>query len=230
MLSIKALQEQGVKLPRCVMITEGDEESGDHIDHYIVALKEKIGNPSIFLCLDSGTCDYETFSLTTSLRGVMSCIVTVSQIKEGVHSGDASGIVPSSFRIMRQLISRIENEETGEINEAFQVAIPPNRYKELFEFAEEKGKTVFNFPFLPGVKPVSEDVFTSLVNRGWKAQLEVVGAAGFPPAEGAGNVMRPSSTFKISIRLPPTKNEQEAKKALEELLTKNPPYNAKVRY
>lgn len=113
MLSIKAMQLQGIKMPRCVMITEGDEESGGHIDYYLPALKEKIGNPSIFMCLDSGTCDYETFSLTTSLRGVTSCLLTVEVTKEGVHSGDASGIIPSSFRIIRRLISRLENEETG---------------------------------------------------------------------------------------------------------------------
>lgn len=107
------MQLQGIKMPRCVMITEGDEESGGHIDYYLPALKEKIGNPSIFMCLDSGTCDYETFSLTTSLRGVTSCLLTVEVTKEGVHSGDASGIIPSSFRIIRRLISRLENEETG---------------------------------------------------------------------------------------------------------------------
>jgi acetylornithine deacetylase/succinyl-diaminopimelate desuccinylase-like protein len=132
MLSIKALQLQGIKLPRCVMITEGDEESGDHIDHYIVALKDKIGDPGVFMCLDSATCDYDTFCLTTSLRGVVSCILTVEVTKEGVHSGDASGIVPSTFRILRQLLSRLEDENTGEVNSAFQSPIPPNRYKEIF--------------------------------------------------------------------------------------------------
>lgn len=45
MLSIWALQKLGVKLPRCVMITEGDEESGDHIDHYLETLGKRIGTP-----------------------------------------------------------------------------------------------------------------------------------------------------------------------------------------
>lgn len=107
MLSIWALQQQGVKLPRCIMITEGDEETGNHIDHYLGTLKSKIGTPEIIFCLDSGTIDYESMSLTTSLRGVIGLQVKVKMLNEGIHSGDASGVVPSTFRIMRSLISRI---------------------------------------------------------------------------------------------------------------------------
>lgn len=115
-LSILANQVQGVKLPRCVMITEGDEESGSaHMAAYLDHLKGRIGKPEICFCLDSGTIDYETFWLTNSLRGMLSCVVRVDILENGVHSGDASGIVPSSFRIIRQLIDRLEDAETGNV-------------------------------------------------------------------------------------------------------------------
>lgn len=107
MLAVKACQEQGIPLPRIVMITEGDEETGDHIDYYVEALKGRIGNPELIFCLDSGTIDYEHLWTTTSLRGYIAGILTVKTMTEGVHSGDASGIVPSAFRIINMLLSRI---------------------------------------------------------------------------------------------------------------------------
>lgn len=130
LIAIKALQKQGVKIPRCVMITEGDEESGSgHIGPYIKQLKEKIGNPTLFFCLDSGTLDYDRMWITNSLRGMVSGSLRVEVLTEGIHSGDASGIVPSSFRIIRQLLDRLEDSKTGEVNEVFQVDIPPLRYQ-----------------------------------------------------------------------------------------------------
>jgi acetylornithine deacetylase/succinyl-diaminopimelate desuccinylase-like protein len=113
-LSIKALQEQGIRLPRCIMITEGDEESGSgHMGHYLEKLKDRIGSPKLCFCLDSGTIDYDSFWLTNSLRGILAFNMTVQILEQGVHSGDASGIVPSSFRIARSLLSRLEDEKTG---------------------------------------------------------------------------------------------------------------------
>lgn len=181
------------------------------------------------MCLDSGTCDYETFCLTTSLRGYVSCVLKVDVTKEGVHSGDASGVIPSTFRIARQLLSRIEDEKTGEIVEAFQSEIPPERYQDVYEYSQAKGKFMFSkFPFLEGVRSVSEDTLTLMINRGWKAQLEIVGAGGLPAAATAGNVLRPSTTLKLSMRLGPCKDSKEAEATLLSLLTKDPPYNAKV--
>ena len=117
MLSIWALQQQGVPLPHCVMVTEGDEESGNHIDHYLSTLKNRIGTPTLIFCLDSGTIDYESLSFTTSLRGLIGFEMKVKIMDEGMHSGDASGVVPSTFRIMRELLSRIEDPQSGEMIE-----------------------------------------------------------------------------------------------------------------
>jgi acetylornithine deacetylase/succinyl-diaminopimelate desuccinylase-like protein len=232
MLAIKALQVQGVPIPRCVMITEGDEESGSaHIETYIKALKERIGEPTVFFCLDSGALDYERIWLTNSLRGMLAATIRVDVITEGIHSGDASGIVPSPFRIVRQLLERIEDSQTGEIHSAFQVDIPPNRYKEMYDLVEAKQQdSIKEFPFLPGVNRVNENYLSSIIMRGWKAQMTVIGSGGLPECKSAGNVMLPFNEFRISIRLPPTKNPKDAEIELTRILTENPPYNAKVLF
>lgn len=89
------------------MLTEGDEESGGHIDYYIEKMKSRIGDPEVIFCLDSGAYDYERLWLTTSLRGMVAGILKVSNIKEGVHSGDSSGIVPSVSRIADLIVQRM---------------------------------------------------------------------------------------------------------------------------
>ena len=231
MISIKACQEQGIKLPRCVMITEGDEESGSaHMFEYMKLLKERIGNPTMLFCLDSGTLDYEGFWLTNALRGLVVATYTVEILNEGVHSGVASGIVPSSFRIIREMLERIENVKTGEIIPELQVDIPPLRYEEVYNTVQALGKDALPFfPFVTGASSITSNPLTALINRGWKAQLAVVGAADLPDAKTAGSVLRPRTTLKLSFRLPPTKPVEEAKKIIEKVLTTNVPYGATAK-
>jgi acetylornithine deacetylase/succinyl-diaminopimelate desuccinylase-like protein len=200
------------------------------MSQYMKLLKNRIGDPQICFCLDSGALDYESFWLTNSLRGVASSIYTVEILKEGIHSGLASGIVPDSFRILRQMLERIEDVNTGEVIPDFQVDIPPNRYAEMHEVSTALGKnalkSVAPFPFVKGAHPITDGPLNALINRGWKAQLAVVGAADLPEAKTAGNVLRPKTTLKLSMRLPPTLSADEAKKALEKHLTKDIPYGA----
>lgn len=208
MIAIKALQDQGLPIPRCVMITEGDEESGSaHIETYILKLKERIGKPTLFFCLDSGALDYERMWITNSLRGVLLGTLRVDVLTEGVHSGDASGIVPSSFRIIRELLERLEDHKTGETNEVFQVDIPPNRYDEMHELVTTKEESAIKeFPLVDGINRAHKNVLTSIITRGWKAQMAIIGASGLPDCSAAGNVLLPYNEVTISIRLPPTKN------------------------
>jgi acetylornithine deacetylase/succinyl-diaminopimelate desuccinylase-like protein len=210
MVSIKACQEQGIKLPRCVMITEGDEESGsDHMVEYVKMLKDRIGTPDMIFCLDSGALDYESFCLTTSLRGVINAIYTIDILNEGVHSGVASGIVPSSFRIMRQMLDRIENGPTGEMIPELQSDIPPERYQEIYEVVQALGTDAIPyFPFVEGATTTSQNPLTVLINNWWKAQLSTIGAADLPPASTAGSVLRPRTTLALSIRIPPNKSNE----------------------
>ncbi|KTD60770.1 M20 family metallopeptidase [Legionella shakespearei] len=231
--AIRALEEQGVPYPRCVLIIEACEESGSYdLPFYIEELKDRIGKPSLVICLDSGAGNYEQLWMTTSLRGNVVGELSVELIHEGVHSGNASGIVADSFRVARQLISRIEDEETGEVKlSQLYCDIPEERVKQAEHCAQTLGDQVYTeFPWHKGVEPVQKDKSQLILNRTWRPALTVTGADGFPPIANAGNVMRPVTALKLSMRLPPLVNPKEAASLMQEALTHNPLYNAKVSF
>lgn len=231
--AIRALEAQGLSYPRCVLIIEACEESGsEDLPFYIELLKERIGKPSLVICLDSGAGNYEQLWMTTSLRGNVTGQLSIELISEGVHSGNASGIVADSFRVARRLISSIENETTGQVTlPELYCDIPEERIKQAKHCAQILGDQVFSeFPWKEGVEPVITDRQELVLNRTWRPALTVTGADGFPALDNAGNVMRPKTVFKLSMRLPPLVNPQEAIVAMEKALTTSPPYNAKVSF
>ncbi len=231
--AIKALKQQRVPCARCVVIIEACEESGSgDLPRYIEALKDRLGTPSLVICLDSGCGDYERLWVTSSLRGLLSGTLTVSTLTEGVHSGAASGIVPSTFRILRQLLSRLEDATTGTIiPRELYVEVPAERRRQIAATAAVLGDSVHaSFPFQDGTAPVTRDVTELLLNRTWRPQVEITGAAGLPPLDKAGNVLRPVTTVKVSVRLPPTASASAAARAIKRLLEIDPPYGAHVRF
>ena len=231
--ALRVLQEQGVPHARCVGIIECCEESGSYdLPYYIDLLAPRIGTPSLVVGLDSGCGDYERLWCTVSLRGLINGNLTVDVLTEGVHSGDASGTVPSGFRIARRLLSRLEDEETGRIlPEAFHRPIPPERVAQAERAAEVLGAAVYTkFPFVPGMEPLSRDPRELILNRAWKPALSVTGAGGLPPLDNAGNVLRPRTALKLSLRLPPSCEPQAAAAELKALLESDPPYGANVEF
>jgi acetylornithine deacetylase/succinyl-diaminopimelate desuccinylase-like protein len=229
--AILALHEQNIPHARCVVLIEACEESGSYdLPAYIDHLSARIGTPSLVVCLDSGCGDYERLWLTTSLRGIAMGTLTVRVLTEGVHSGDASGIVPSSFRILRQCLSRIEDETTGEIklNDLF-VQVPPDRLEQAKQSAKILGDAVYSkMPFTSGTKPMSDDLTQLILNRTWRPQLAVTGMEGYPLRENAGNVLLPFSTAKLSIRLPPTCEAKAAVQSVKRALEADAPYHAEI--
>jgi acetylornithine deacetylase/succinyl-diaminopimelate desuccinylase-like protein len=231
--ALLALRQQDLPHARAIVLIEACEESGSYdLPYYVDHLAEKIGNPSLVICLDSGCGNYDQLWLTTSLRGIASGTLTVRVLEEGVHSGDASGIVPSSFRILRQLLSRLEDEETGAVRPAeFYAQVPSERVAQARRSAAALGSAVYaKFPFPRGTSPMSEDLTELVLNRTWRPQLAVIGIDGLPPPADAGNVLLPSTTAKLSLRLPPTVDAAAAGAALKALLEKNPPYGASVDF
>ena len=229
--AIQALRAQRLQHARCVVLIEACEESGSgDLPAYIDALAERIGTPSLVVCLDSGCGNYDQLWITTSLRGLVGGTLTVTVLREGVHSGGASGIVPSSFRIARQLLGRLEDERTGTIvPRALYADVPAERAAQAAAAAAVLGASVHaSFPFVGHAAPVSTDVNELLLNRTWRPQLEVIGAAGLPTPESAGNVLRAQTTLKLSLRLPPTLPARPAAALLRDLLTADPPYGADV--
>jgi len=231
--AIKALKQQGIPCARCVILIEACEESGSFdLPYYLDVLKDRISTPSLVICLDSGCGNYEQLWITCSLRGLVTGTLSVSTLTEGVHSGAASGIVPSTFRILRQLLSRLEDEKTGKILPGeFYAEIPAERLQQAATTARVLGTSVYSeYPFQKGTAPVTREVSQALLNRTWQPQLEITGAAGLPALDRAGNVLRPVTAAKISLRLPPTVNAKIATALLKQALEKDPPYGAKVSF
>lgn len=231
--AINALHQQGISHARCVIIIEACEESGSYdLPAYLDELADRIGKPSLIVCLDSGCGNYDQLWCTTSLRGLVVGTLVVEILREGVHSGDASGTVPSTFRVLRALLSRLENESNGVIRpEPLHAPIPRNRIAEARDVASVLGSEVFGmFPFCEGARPVTDDLTGLVLNRTWRPALAVVGADGLPPTEAAGNVLRPMTSAKLSLRLPPTVDSALALAEVKEVLESNPPYGAKVRF
>lgn len=231
--AIMAVQREGLPHNRCVVIVEACEESGSYdLPPYIEHLSDRIGQPSLVVCLDSGAGNYEQLWLTVSLRGMAAGTLRADVISEGVHSGFASGIVPSSFRILRQLISRLEDERTGEIlPEYLHAEIPEQRLDQSAAVAHALGDEVFEaFPFHPGVRPQADNNVDRILNRTWRPALSYVGVDGMPDLGHAGNVLRPHTSLKLSMRLPPTIDGDEATARMKETLEANPPSGARVRF
>ena len=231
--AIAALQAQGVPHCRCVVLIEACEESGSYdLPHYVDHLAERIGRPSLVVCLDSGCGNYEQLWCTTSLRGMCGGNLRVNVLEEGVHSGDASGVVPSSFRILRQLLSRIEDEATGRILlDALHSPVPEERIAQARTAASVLNEEIWRkFPFLPGMEPMHDDLTELVLNRTWRPTLSVTGVAGMPALADAGNVLRPQTAVKLSIRLPPTIDGDTATAAVQQALLSDPPYGAQVSF
>ncbi len=229
--AVMALQEQGLPHARCVVLIEACEESGSYdLPAYVDHLADRIGKPSLVVCLDSGCGNYEQLWCTTSLRGLAGGNFTVKVLSEGVHSGDASGVVPSSFRILRDLLSRIEDSATGKILvDGLYADIPAERLEQAKQAAQVLGNDVYEkFPFLPGMTPMSDDLSELVLNRTWRPALSVTGVDGIPPLASAGNVLRPYTSVKLSLRLPPTLDGKQAGDLLQDILLRDPPYGADV--
>jgi len=231
--AIRALQAQGKPHSRCVVMIEACEESGSYdLPFYVDHLAERIGKPSLVVCLDSGCGNYDQLWCTTSLRGLAGGNLKVSVLEEGVHSGDASGIVPSSFRILRHLLSRLEDEITGKILvEDLYVEVPDQRMQQAKSCAKVLDTAVYDkFPFIAGMQAMNTDLTELVLNRTWRPALSVTGVEGMPSLSNAGNVLRPYTAVKLSLRLPPTLDPKKASEVLQRVLTENPPYNAKVSF
>ncbi len=236
--AIKALDAQGIGRPRCVGLIESCEESGSFdLPAYVDALKPRLGKVGLVVCLDSGAGNYEQLWLTTSLRGNVTGTLKVEILTEGIHSGDSSGLVPSSFRILRQVLDRLEDSKTGRLlPQSLHCEIPAERIEQTRATAQILGDEVWKrFPWACGADggltlPTTTDPTEALLNRTWRPTLSVTGVDGFPELKNAGNVLRPYTTFKLSLRLPPLIDGNQAAQDLKTLLEDNAPYNAKVTF
>src|SRR5262245_31668864 len=231
--ALRALRAEGRAHARCAILIECCEESGSYdLPAYLEALAPRIGTPDLVIGLDSGCGNYDQLWGTTSLRGLVNGVLTVEVLTEGVHSGDASGVVATSFRIARLLLDRIDDVATGVVRHAaFHATIPPERIVQAKRAAAVLGREIHGkFPFVPGMRPMSDSLEELVLNRTWRPMLAVTGADGLPPPASAGNVLRPKTVLSLSLRIPPTLDGQAAATTLKQILEADPPYGAKVSF
>ncbi len=231
--AIAALQAQRIALPRCVILIEACEESGStDLPAHLETLGDAIGDPSLVVCLDAECGNYEQVWCTTSLRGNLVGTLHVRVLEEGVHSGMATGIAPTPFRILEQLLARLESPINGGLLlDELAVAIPKDRRAQIESAARVLGESVAGkLPWASGVRALCNDPVELLINSTWKATLAVTGADGIPATLSAGNVLLPAISLKLSLRLPPTCAPARAARAVQAALEPDPPYGAQVRF
>ena len=231
LLAIEAMEAHNIPHSRCVVLIEASEESGSpDLEAYLDELKEHLGNVELMICLDSGALTYDRLWVTTSLRGVLNVDLTIRVLEQGQHSGSASGVVPSSFRILRELLDRVEDAATGEVLvPELNAKIPDAEVEAAAAVAAEFGDIIARgLPTLEGVELMGASAEERILRRTWYPTLSIVGIGGVPTPEIAGNVLRPYTTATLSLRLPPSVDAETARDALIPLLTTDVPSSAVV--
>jgi acetylornithine deacetylase/succinyl-diaminopimelate desuccinylase-like protein len=231
--AICALKEQKIPLPRCVLLIEACEESGSvDLPAHLEALGDRIGDPSLVVCLDAECGNYDQLWCTTSLRGNMIGTLSIRVLREGVHSGLATGIAPTPVRVAIELLTRLEDPRTGDLLlDELQTEVPKDRLVQIEVAAKALGTAVAGkIPFAEGVRAVSTDPAELIKKNTWSAALAVIGADGLPPVVSAGNVLLPEIVLKLSLRLPPNCDAKRAREAVRRTLESDPPYGAQVRF
>lgn len=148
----------------------------------------------------------------------------------GYHSGEVGGIVPETFRIVRELLDRIDDPKTGKVVDAFQSELPDWKVKEAIEVVRSQQTVLYDkFPVHEGVQVMNQDNLVEMyLDNVWRPNLAITGAGGLPNFKKAGNVIRASTTVRVSLRISPLMVSETAKEKLIEILTTDVPYNAKV--
>ncbi|MCH9745006.1 MAG: M20/M25/M40 family metallo-hydrolase [Gammaproteobacteria bacterium] len=231
--AIATLQQLKIPHARCVVVIEASEESGScDLPYYLTKHKDKIGNPNLVICLDSSCANFDQMWGTTSLRGVIGGTLSIEVLRKGLHSGHGSGVVPSTFDILRQLLDRVWNAEKAEVLiDSLKADIPDQRKQQAKHAADIIGERFYKgYTWQDNTQPISNDVTQLILNRTWRAALSVVGADGLPEIANAGNVTLPKISVKLSMRTPPTTDAEQASEDLQQALTENPPYGAKITY
>jgi acetylornithine deacetylase/succinyl-diaminopimelate desuccinylase-like protein len=231
--AIAALRRDDLPHARCLVLIEACEESGSYdLPAYIDHLAQRIGELSLVVCLDSGCANYDQLWSTTSLRGLVMGTLEVSLLTEGIHSGDGTGVIAASERVARLLLDRLEDASSGAIKPAaLHTAIPAQRAAQAERTAQAIGTAVYDkFPLQPGVQPVTRELAELILNRTWRPGLAITGAEGWPALQQAGNVLRPVTKLKLSIRIPPNVDPAAALASVRHTLEADPPYGAHVAF
>ncbi len=231
LIAIAAVRAGGGRHGRCVILIEASEESSSvHLEQHLEQLLPRIGTADVVITLDSFCESYDRLWTTTSTRGVCGGVLAIEVCADDPHSGRASGVLPSAYRISRVLLDRVEDSATGRVLLATaNVEIPAHRVDEARVAATAFPRLSGSFRPVPGIVSMGADAHHELLNETWRPALEVIGVDGLPPVADAGNVFRSRLALKLSLRLPPTADTWAVGDELRSVLEADPPFGAQVR-
>ena len=197
---------------------EGEEEIGSPtmptlLDRYRDELAA-----DVYVVADSVNWEVGKPSLTTSLRGVADCQVTVSTLAEGLHSGQFGGVVPDALTALCRLLATLHDEAGNVAIEGLVTGTAPDLDYPENRLLEETG-------LLEGVSQIGDG---SVVERMWFKPSASVLAIDATPVAKASNTLVPSARAKVSVRLAPGQDPAAVAKALEDHLRRNAPWGAHV--
>ncbi len=231
--AIRLLQEAGIPHPKATFLIETCEESGSFdLPPYLDALTDDLGSPDLIVVLDSGGPTYDHIWVTEALRGLVAGTLSVRVSHEGVHSGMSGGAIPSSFRIQRMLLDRVEDSSTGRI-------LIPEMHVDISDKIRAEAEALGNIlgdalwkslPVVDSLEPQTRGADQILLDINWRPAMGVIGADGMPPVQTAGNVLRTNTDLKLSFRIPPGVKAPEVQAIVKQTLEANPPYGAEVTY
>jgi acetylornithine deacetylase/succinyl-diaminopimelate desuccinylase-like protein len=231
LLAVAALHERGIDHARLVVMIEASEESSSvHLATHLEQLLPRFAGTDLVIALDSFCESYDRLWTTTSTRGVCGGVLEIDVCADDPHSGRASGVLPSAFRILRVLLDRIEDQADGRVLlRSANVAIPEHCIAEARIAADAFPRLSDSFRPVPGVQPMGADAMAELLGETWRPALEVIGIDGLPPVADAGNVFRSRLRVKLSLRLPPSADVNAVGDELAGVLEADPPFGASVR-
>jgi acetylornithine deacetylase/succinyl-diaminopimelate desuccinylase-like protein len=227
--SLKFLISAGLPRSRVLIFIESCEESGeDEFRDFLRDIAPTLPRLDRVFILDGSRGDLGTAWFCTSLRGIVTANLDVRHLARPCHSGMATGIVPSTFRIARGLLDRVEDAATGEIHLPAARVAPPESAAETARAVAERLAGKLAIDLIPGAQLIEGGIERRLIANWWEAGLSITGADGLPPIAKAGNVLRERTALRLSLRIPPTAERFECGRQLKETLETDPPYGAKV--
>lgn len=200
------------------VFVEGEEEVGSDSLPTILARHGDALRADAIVLADSGNWEIGQPALTTTLRGLVRVVVTVSTLDHGVHSGMFGGPIPDALTTLCRLLATLHDADGN-------VAVDGLDEVEVAELPYDEPRLRAESGVLDGVRLIGEG---SILARLWgKPSISVIGINA-PTVENASNTLIPSASAKISMRLAPTQDPGTAYQALCEHLTGQDVWGATV--
>ncbi len=200
------------------LFIEGEEECGSPTLEAFLHQYADILAADVLVLADSMNWEVGTPALTTSLRGLVDCYVEVRTLDHGVHSGMYGGVVPDALTSMCRLLATLHDEKGDVAVGGLQAAGPT-----AVEMPEERLRAESSV--LDEVQLIGSG---SITERNWhKASVSVIGLD-CPSVKDASNTLVPTVRAKISMRLAPGQDQEQAMVALTEHLESRAPWGARV--